>query len=64
MLLGTQVAFEHTTGADKFIYEAELRTGLGAHFRYARHLHDALTLWYDRFPETRGLVLEGASEPE
>ncbi len=62
--LGTQFRFEHTTTADKFIYEAELRTGTGAHFRYARHLHDVLALWHQRFPETRGLVLEGSAEPE
>ncbi len=64
LLLGTQVAFEHTTTADKFIYEAELRTGTGAHFRYAQHLRDVLKLWYVKFPETRGLILEGSAEPE
>jgi thymidylate synthase ThyX len=63
-LLGTEYPFEHTTTADKFIYEAELRTGLGAHFRYAKHLHEVLALWYERFPATRGLVLEGSAEPE
>jgi thymidylate synthase ThyX len=63
-LLGTQYPFEHATTADKFIYEAELRTGVGAHFRYAQHLRDALALWYNQFPETRGLVLEGSAEPE
>jgi thymidylate synthase ThyX len=63
-LLGTQFAFERITTADKFIYEAELRTGIGAHYRYALHYRDALALWYDRFPETRGLVLEGSAEPE
>jgi thymidylate synthase ThyX len=63
-LLGTQYLFEHTTTADKFIYEAELRTGTGAHFRYAQHLRDALALWYQQFPDTRGLVLEGSAEPE
>lgn len=62
--LGTQYPFEHVTTADKFIYEAELRTGTGAHFRYASHLHDVLTLWYERFPETRGMILEGSAEPE
>lgn len=62
--LGTQYYFEHTTTADKFIYEAELRTGTGAHYRYARHLHDALELWYQRFPTTRALILEGSAEPE
>ncbi len=46
------------------LYEAELRTGTGAHYRYARHLRDVLALWYDRYPATRGLVLEGSAEPE
>lgn len=63
-LLGTQFPFEHTTTADKFLYEAELRTGTGAHYRYAKHLRDALELWYRQFPETKGLVLEGSAEPE
>ena len=53
-LLGTQFPFEHTTTADKFLYEAELRTGTGAHYRYAKHLRDVLALWYDKFPATRG----------
>lgn len=63
-LLGAQYAFEHTTTADKFLYEAELRTGTGAHYKYAKHLHDALDLWYRKFPRTRGLILEGSAEPE
>ncbi len=63
-LLGAQFPFQHTTTADKFIYEAELRTGVGAHYRYAKHLHDVLELWYERFPSTRGLILEGSAEPE
>ena len=63
-LLGSQYFFEHTTTADKFIYEAELRTGTGAHYKYAKHLHDCLELWYQRFPETKGSVLEGTAEPE
>jgi len=63
-VLGTQFPFEHTTTADKFIYEGELRTGTGAHFRYASHLRDALALWYEKFPATRGLILEGSAEPE
>jgi thymidylate synthase ThyX len=63
-LLGTQFAFEHTTTADKFIYEAELRTGLGAHYRYAKHLHDCLSIWHEKFPESGALILEGEGEPE
>lgn len=64
MPLGAQCFFEHLTTADKFIYEAELRTGQGAHYRYARHLHDALALWYEKYPATRTLILEGQAEPE
>jgi len=63
-LLGTEYPFEHTTTADKFIYEAELRTGVGAHYRYAKHLRDALALFYQQFPCARGLILEGSAEPE
>ena len=63
-LLGTQFPFERTTTADKFLYEAELRTGVGAHYRYARHYRDALAQWYARFPATRGRILEGSAEPE
>lgn len=63
-LFGTQYAFEHVTTADKFLYEAELRTGPGAHYRYALHLREALNLWYKRFPKTKELILEGSSEPE
>lgn len=62
--MGAQCLFEHLTTADKFIYEAELRTGVGAHYRYAQHLHDALAIWYERYPGTRDLILEGSAEPE
>lgn len=64
LLLGTQFPFEHLTTGDKFIYEAELRTGTGAHFRYAKHLHDVLDLWFQQFPASQSFVLEGTSEPE
>jgi thymidylate synthase ThyX len=62
--IGAQFPFEHTTTADKFIYEAELRTGTGAHYRNAKHLRDTLQLWYEKFPKTKGLILEGSAEPE
>jgi thymidylate synthase ThyX len=63
-LLGTQYYFEHTTQLDKFIYEGELRTGIGSHYRYAQHLHDALNELYRLEPELRHLVMEGTAEPE
>jgi hypothetical protein len=62
--LGTQFRFEHVTTADKFIYEMELRTGLGAHYKYAEHCAEVLQLWYDKFPETKEIIFEGTAEPE
>lgn len=62
--LGHKYYFEHTTTADKFIYEMELRTGVGAHYKYAEHCHKMLEQWYQKYPETRGLIFEGSAEPE
>ena len=64
LLLGAQTPFEHSTHADKFIYEAELRTGMGAHFRYAEHLSAALRAFVAAVPEARDWVVEGTAEPE
>jgi thymidylate synthase ThyX len=64
LLLGAQTPFEHSTQADKFIYEAELRTGMGAHFRYAEHLSAALGEFFAQVPEARQWVVEGTAEPE
>ena len=64
LLLGAQTPFEHSTHADKFIYEAELRTGMGAHFRYAEHLSAALRGFVAQVPEAREWVVEGTAEPE
>lgn len=64
MFLGTQVAFEHTQMADKFLYEVELRTGTGAHFRYAQHLAQAAELYFEFQPETRPYIKIGEAEPE
>ena len=64
LLLGAQTPFEHGTHADKFIYEAELRTGMGAHFRYAEHLGVALRAFHEQVPEAKEWVVEGTAEPE
>jgi len=64
LLLGSQTPFEHSTHADKFIYEAELRTGLGAHYRYADHLSAVLAEFYKQIPEAKEWVVEGTAEPE
>ncbi|MBK1878385.1 FAD-dependent thymidylate synthase [Pelagicoccus mobilis] len=64
LMLGSQTPFEHSTHADKFVYEAELRTGLGAHYRYADHLSQALAEFYKQVPDAREWVVEGTAEPE
>jgi hypothetical protein len=62
--LGHKYFFEHTTTANNFIYEMELRTGVGSHYKYAEHCHKALELWYSKYPQTKGLIFEGSAEPE
>ena len=62
--LGHKYYFEHTTTADKFLYEMELRTGVGAHYKYAEHCKEMLLEWYEKFPETKGIIFEGSAEPE
>lgn len=63
-LLGTQVYFEHDTQLDKFIYEVELRTGLGAHFRYAEHLDAVAEDLFAEHPEFIKHIDVGDAEPE
>lgn len=62
--LGHKYYFEHTTTADKFLYEMELRTGIGAHYKYAEHCKEVLKKWYEKFPGTQGIIFEGSAEPE
>ncbi len=64
LLLGAQTPFEHTTQADKFIYEVELRTGMGAHFRYAEHASAVLREFIKQVPEAAEWIEEGTAEPE
>lgn len=63
-VLGTQYAFEHTTTLDKFVYEAELRTGTGAHYRYASHLRQTVRALSEQVPQCADAILLGSSEPE
>ncbi len=63
-LLGTQTEFEHSTHLDKFIYEVELRTGMGAHFRYADHLQKASEEFCKVMPEYKDFIEIGTAEPE
>lgn len=62
--LGTQVPFEHCQQLDKFIYESELRTGLGAHFKYAEHLKKATQSLLKKMPTLEKFIQIGTAEPE
>jgi thymidylate synthase ThyX len=62
--LGTQFYFEHTTTLDKFIYQCELRTGTGAHYKYFEHHKNLLDALYKKHPNLQGLIMEGSGEPE
>ncbi len=62
--LGTQFYFEHTTTLDKFIYQCELRTGTGAHYKYYEHHKNLLDALYKKHPNLQGLIMEGSGEPE
>jgi thymidylate synthase ThyX len=64
LLLGAQVTFEHSTHLDKFIYAIELRTGMGAHFRYAEHLAAACVELLKKMPELKPFIKVGNAEPE
>jgi thymidylate synthase ThyX len=64
LLLGTQVTFEHSTHLDKFIYAIELRTGMGAHYRYAEHLGAACVELIKKMPELKPHIRVGSAEPE
>ena len=63
-LLGEQTPYEHSTHGDKFLYEAELRTGMGTHFRYAEHLWAVYREFIKQVPEVAPYVQLGTAEPE
>jgi len=65
LVLGSQGTFYRTTTLAKFAYEAELRTGPGAHFRYAQHYRDALEKLYPllRYDDQDSIPI-GEAEPE
>lgn len=62
--MGAECYYEHTTTANHFLYQAELRTGLGAHYHYARRMKEVLDIWHSSFPETAEFVKAGTAEPE
>lgn len=64
ILLGSQFPFEHTTMLDKFIYEAELRTGTGAHYKYAEHFRDVVAFLAESYPDLAAAISLGTNEPE
>jgi thymidylate synthase ThyX len=64
LLLGDQTPFEiHTDGAH-FVYVAELRTGVGVHFRYDDHVRQAYSELNKQIPELTNHIQLGTGEFE
>lgn len=64
MPMGSQCFYEHTTTANHFLYQAELRTGLGSHYVYAARMREVLDQWHTKFPGTAQYIQAGTAEPE
>ena len=62
--LGVQFPFSHTNTLNKFVYELELRTGKGTHFRYRKHYNDLLEILEKDEPALRAMITAGRGEPE
>lgn len=63
MPLGAMIAFTHTSTLGNLIYECELRTGPGTHYRYRKHYLDLVEEMKRKLP-TIGPMLIGSGEPE
>jgi thymidylate synthase ThyX len=63
LFLGSQVTYYHSQSLDRFAYMAELRTGPGAHYRYAEHMRQAVEQ-YKKITGTGGWILLGDASPE
>ena len=62
--LGTQFEFSHTNTMGKFVYELELRTGKGTHFRYRQHYQDLMEIVESQHPRLHEKILRGSGEVE
>lgn len=63
MPLGACVAFSHSSTLGNLIYECELRTGPGTHYRYRQHYLDLVEEMKRKLPNL-GTLLIGTGEPE
>jgi len=62
--LGHTFEWQHITTLDKFIYQAELRTGIGAHYAYARMMMECVGALENSIPGISGKMLLGTGEAE
>jgi thymidylate synthase ThyX len=62
--LGTQYTFQHTSTLGHLIYECELRTGPGTHFRYRAHYQNLIKKMVAALPGLDKYLLIGSGEPE
>jgi len=63
-VLGRLLSHARADVAISVITEAELRTGMGAHYRYAEHLSAVLREFIRQVPAAKDWVVEGTAEPE
>lgn len=61
--LGVTCSFGHSNTLGNLLYEIELRTGPGTHYRYRQHYLDLLNQVRKQIPSL-GKVLVGSGEPE
>ena len=57
-LLGTEFSYSHTTTLNQFLYQCEIRTSKGAHFRYRELMNDVLNIFLDKNPDFKGKLFD------
>ena len=63
--LGHTFEFEHSTMLDKYLYESELRTGIGSHYAYSRMMHETIDALNENYiPGIKDVLHIGTAEPE
>lgn len=62
--LGTEYNYGRKASLPQAIYEIELRTGAGGHYRYVHHMTQIHNLLCEKLPELKGKIILGSGEIE
>jgi thymidylate synthase ThyX len=62
--LGTEYNYGRKAPLPQVIYEIELRTGAGGHYRYVHHMTQIHNLLCEKLPKVKGKIILGSGEPE